>query len=174
VDAAVAPLGILFRQPEYHGRGSNGRSTGPAVRIGPAFGDEVSVPAQQGRRLDEEASEAAAREKSCQPVQHRSICRLQRGPVHLASKDRHLVTQHDDLNRDVRISTDTATEEAPALVVWASEDRVMPLEHGRRLAELLPSSTLVEIPDSYTLIPLDQPIQLAHAIRTFTHKTVGS
>jgi pimeloyl-ACP methyl ester carboxylesterase len=26
----------------------------------------------------------------------------------------------------------------PALVVWASEDRVMPPEHGRRLAELLP------------------------------------
>jgi len=26
----------------------------------------------------------------------------------------------------------------PALVVWAREDRVMPLEHGRRLAALLP------------------------------------
>ena len=25
----------------------------------------------------------------------------------------------------------------PALVVWAREDRVMPLDHGRRLAELL-------------------------------------
>ena len=45
----------------------------------------------------------------------------------------------------------------PALVVWASEDRVMPPEHGRRLAELLPHGRLVEIADSYTLIPLDQP-----------------
>jgi pimeloyl-ACP methyl ester carboxylesterase len=26
----------------------------------------------------------------------------------------------------------------PALVIWAAEDRVMPPEHGRRLAELLP------------------------------------
>jgi pimeloyl-ACP methyl ester carboxylesterase len=26
----------------------------------------------------------------------------------------------------------------PALVVWAKEDRIMPPEHGRRLAELLP------------------------------------
>ena len=52
----------------------------------------------------------------------------------------------------------------PALVVWASEDRVMPPEHGRRLAELLPRSNLVEVRDSYTLIPLDQPAELARAI----------
>jgi pimeloyl-ACP methyl ester carboxylesterase len=56
----------------------------------------------------------------------------------------------------------------PALVVWASQDRVMPLEHGRRLAELLPRGRLVEIDDSYTLVPLDQPTQLAQAIRDFT------
>jgi pimeloyl-ACP methyl ester carboxylesterase len=56
----------------------------------------------------------------------------------------------------------------PALVVWASEDRVMPPEHGRRLAELLPQGRLVEIEDSYTLIALDQPARLAEAIRAFT------
>ena len=55
----------------------------------------------------------------------------------------------------------------PALVVWASEDRVMPPEHGRRLAELLPNGRLIEIDDSYTLIPLDQPQQLAKNIREF-------
>ena len=49
----------------------------------------------------------------------------------------------------------------PALVVWASGDRVMPPDHGRRLAGLLPLGRLVEIPDSYTLIPLDQPTRLA-------------
>lgn len=57
----------------------------------------------------------------------------------------------------------------PALVVWASEDRVMPPDHGRRLAKLLPHGRLVEIADSYTLIPLDQPVALARAIREFTH-----
>jgi pimeloyl-ACP methyl ester carboxylesterase len=55
----------------------------------------------------------------------------------------------------------------PALVVWARDDRVMPPEHGRRLAELLPRGRLVEIPDSYTLLPLDQPARLAQAIRAF-------
>jgi pimeloyl-ACP methyl ester carboxylesterase len=53
----------------------------------------------------------------------------------------------------------------PALVAWASEDRLMPREHGGRLAELLPQGRLVEIPDSYTLIPEDQPSLLASHIR---------
>jgi pimeloyl-ACP methyl ester carboxylesterase len=57
----------------------------------------------------------------------------------------------------------------PALVVWASEDRVMPPEHGQRLAKLLPQGQLAEIEDSYTLIPLDQPARLAQVVREFTH-----
>ncbi|MBL7496561.1 alpha/beta hydrolase [Frankia sp. CNm7] len=56
----------------------------------------------------------------------------------------------------------------PALVAWAADDRVMPPEHGRRLAELLPQGRLVAIPDSYTLVPLDQPERLAQIIREFT------
>jgi len=60
----------------------------------------------------------------------------------------------------------------PALVVWASGDRVMPPEHGRRLAELLPQGRLAEVDDSYTLIPLDQPARLAGIIRAFTHAAV--
>jgi len=55
----------------------------------------------------------------------------------------------------------------PALVVWAAEDRVMPPEHGRRLAGLLPQGRLVEIEDSYTLIPEDQPAELSAHIRSF-------
>jgi pimeloyl-ACP methyl ester carboxylesterase len=56
----------------------------------------------------------------------------------------------------------------PTLVVWAGGDRVMPPEHGRRLAGLLPQGQLAEIADSYTLIPLDQPARLAQVIRGFT------
>jgi pimeloyl-ACP methyl ester carboxylesterase len=60
----------------------------------------------------------------------------------------------------------------PALVVWASGDRVMPPEHGRRLAGLLPLGRLAEVEDSYTLIPLDQPARLAQLISEFTHASV--
>jgi pimeloyl-ACP methyl ester carboxylesterase len=61
----------------------------------------------------------------------------------------------------------------PALIVWASGDRVMPPEHGRRLAKLLPHGQLVEVEDSYTLIPLDQPARLAQIIREFTSVSAG-
>jgi pimeloyl-ACP methyl ester carboxylesterase len=60
----------------------------------------------------------------------------------------------------------------PALVVWASEDRVMPPEHGRRLATLFPHGQLIEVDDSYTLIPLDQPARFAQLVREFTHASV--
>jgi pimeloyl-ACP methyl ester carboxylesterase len=59
----------------------------------------------------------------------------------------------------------------PALVVWAAADRVMPLEHGHRLAQLLPRARVVEISDSDTLIPLDQPAALAQAVREFVLET---
>jgi pimeloyl-ACP methyl ester carboxylesterase len=55
----------------------------------------------------------------------------------------------------------------PVLVVWAAEDRLMPLEHGRRLADLYPRGRLVTIADSYTLVPEDQPAALTGVIRAF-------
>lgn len=49
--------------------------------------------------------------------------------------------------------------------------RVMPPEHGRRLVERFPQGRLVEIADSYALIPEDQPLELARAIRDFVRQT---
>jgi pimeloyl-ACP methyl ester carboxylesterase len=59
----------------------------------------------------------------------------------------------------------------PALVVWAPEDQMMAPEHGRRLADSLPDGRLVEITESYTVVPLDQPKQLADAVRAFITST---
>jgi pimeloyl-ACP methyl ester carboxylesterase len=71
--------------------------------------------------------------------------------------------------RDTGLLLDTARQlpsfTGPALVVWAAGDRVMPPAHGPRLAALFPRGRLVEVPDSYTLIPLDQPAALARLIR---------
>ena len=55
----------------------------------------------------------------------------------------------------------------PVLVIWAKEDKVMPREHGRRLAELFPDARLEELNDTYTLIPEDQPEKLAKLLRDF-------
>jgi pimeloyl-ACP methyl ester carboxylesterase len=74
--------------------------------------------------------------------------------------------------RDLLGATDALRSFAgPALVVWASEDRLMPREHGRRLADLLPHGRLVEIAGSYTLIPQDQPARLAAHLRQFLQET---
>ena len=55
----------------------------------------------------------------------------------------------------------------PALIIWAAEDRVMPPGHAQRLAGLLPDARIAMVPDSYMLIPLDQPQRLATLVREF-------
>jgi pimeloyl-ACP methyl ester carboxylesterase len=48
---------------------------------------------------------------------------------------------------------------------------VMPRDHGRRLAELLPQGRLVEVDDSYVMIPVDRPGELSRHIREFVLET---
>jgi pimeloyl-ACP methyl ester carboxylesterase len=55
----------------------------------------------------------------------------------------------------------------PVLVVWDSEGTMMPNEAGRKLAADFPNSRYVELPDCFTLIPIDQPEALAREIREF-------
>jgi hypothetical protein len=45
-------------------------------------------------------------------------------------------------------------------------------EHGQRLAELLPRGRLIEIYDSYTLIPEDRPVELSRVIQDFVRDTL--
>lgn len=73
-----------------------------------------------------------------------------------------------------QLSERLGTFDRPALVVWATEDKVMPAEHGRRLAASFPQGRLVEIADSYTLIPMDQPARLADELRKFIPAAVRS
>jgi pimeloyl-ACP methyl ester carboxylesterase len=70
--------------------------------------------------------------------------------------------------RDLRAATPAlASFDRPVLVVWDVEGKMMPNEHGRRLADAFPDARLVELEDCYTLIPEDQPTALAEAIRDF-------
>ncbi len=62
----------------------------------------------------------------------------------------------------------------PALIVWSVRDRVMPIEHARRMARLLPDAHLVELPDGYTLLSLDQPARVAAELHAFMGERVGA
>jgi pimeloyl-ACP methyl ester carboxylesterase len=53
----------------------------------------------------------------------------------------------------------------PVTVVWAAEDRVMPMSEGRALAAGFPNSRLELVKDSYVLVPLDQPERMAQLLR---------
>lgn len=57
--------------------------------------------------------------------------------------------------------------ERPVLLAWASEDRVFPLALARRLQAAFPDARLVEVPDSYTFVPEDQPRRLAELVASF-------
>ena len=57
--------------------------------------------------------------------------------------------------------------EKPVLVVWDREGAMMPNASGRELAGAFPNSRYVELPDCFTLIPIDQPEALAREIRQF-------
>lgn len=66
----------------------------------------------------------------------------------------------------VRSAAETLVESwtRPALLVWSAQDPVFPLAHARRYAASLPDAELVEIDDSYSFTPEDQPAALAAAI----------
>jgi pimeloyl-ACP methyl ester carboxylesterase len=74
--------------------------------------------------------------------------------------------------RDLLAATPALSSfKGPVLVAWDSEGKMMPNEHGRRLAEAFPNGRLVEIPDAYTLVPLDQPALLSAHMREFLSAT---
>ena len=82
------------------------------------------------------------------------------------------VARHSRGGRRARPVLRAATEalsrfRGPALIVWAAEDRVMPVEHARRIAALLPDNELVELPDAYTLLTIDAPGAVAGALQAF-------
>jgi pimeloyl-ACP methyl ester carboxylesterase len=55
----------------------------------------------------------------------------------------------------------------PILLTWAPGDKFFPIKYARRLVEEVPNASLVEIPDSKTFVPLDQPDRLADLIADF-------
>ncbi|WP_344609789.1 alpha/beta hydrolase [Sporichthya brevicatena] len=72
-------------------------------------------------------------------------------------KRRHLLTAAEQL----------PAFDKPVLLAWASEDRIFPVADAYRLAGVLPNAEVVEIPDSYTFLPEDQPQRLAEVVVRF-------
>ncbi len=56
---------------------------------------------------------------------------------------------------------------APTLVLWGEHDRVVPLAHGRRYAELIPNARLEIVPHAAHAVLMERPDAAADAIRRF-------
>ena len=60
-----------------------------------------------------------------------------------------------------------ANSDLPTLLIWSSEDEVFPLTHAERYASALQNGSLVQIKDSFSFTPEDQPAAIAAGIRSF-------
>lgn len=69
--------------------------------------------------------------------------------------------------RLLELSDTLARFDRPVLVVWAREDRMMPLDHADRLVALYPDARKVIVDDSWTLVCEDQPEIMAQVLRDF-------
>ena len=119
----------------------------------------VPAPAPDDVRLDGEAPDTegdAAQLDDRNP--HRARCAPRRREVRADERLQGTRSGPRPSSRDF---------DRPTLVLWASEDRVMPPEHGRRLAAIIPGAQLVELDDAYTLLPLDRPDDVARHLAAF-------
>jgi pimeloyl-ACP methyl ester carboxylesterase len=70
--------------------------------------------------------------------------------------------------------TDVATRlprfTKPVTIVWGQRDRAFTPSLGRRLAALFPNSTLIEVPDARTFVPLDNPGAVIDAVAAVAAK----
>jgi pimeloyl-ACP methyl ester carboxylesterase len=62
-------------------------------------------------------------------------------------------------------------EDMPTLIVWGTDDPIIPVEHGRAAHELIPGGQLVEIEGAGHWPHLDEPDRLVEAIGEFMEET---
>jgi pimeloyl-ACP methyl ester carboxylesterase len=64
----------------------------------------------------------------------------------------------------------------PVLIGWGTEDRWIPVDHGRRLAAMIPDARLHLIPDAGHLVQLDAPEHLTALLQRWlnSHHRSGS
>jgi pimeloyl-ACP methyl ester carboxylesterase len=97
------------------------------------------------------------------------IASWMRPSTHDAAVRRDLQKFTRDMNK--RYTLEAAQKlrgsELPILLAWAPGDRFFPMRYAERLAGEAGNARIVQIPDSKTFVPLDQPQRLADEIAEF-------
>jgi pimeloyl-ACP methyl ester carboxylesterase len=108
---------------------------------------------------------------------------LAKHPIEPEASDSYALpaSRNEDVLRDVAKAMSSAStapvraagehliahSDLPTLLIWSSEDEVFPLAHAKRYASTLRNGSLVQIEDSFSFTPEDQPAAVAAAIRSF-------
>ena len=112
VDPAIAPCRVLPGQAHHQLHSSCGdlRATG-GLRVGPLATDQLTMPTEQGIGLHEEPMELPSEEQSAEAGKERPVRRLQSRTVDLATEDRHLMPEHDDLDGQIGLVGSSQAED---------------------------------------------------------------
>jgi pimeloyl-ACP methyl ester carboxylesterase len=71
------------------------------------------------------------------------------------------------LLHDPRLESMLPRVRAETLVLWGANDRIVPVDYGRKFARLIPHATLEIIPECGHLIPLEKPSEFHQAVTKF-------
>ena len=99
VNSSVAPAGILAGHPQHQvpDRRCGGWSAWSSVRVGPAAGDELGVPAQQGSGRDQPQLAQRGGQQPAERAEHRTVGPGQCWSGVGAAQHGDLVAQREDL-----------------------------------------------------------------------------
>jgi pimeloyl-ACP methyl ester carboxylesterase len=71
------------------------------------------------------------------------------------------------LLHDPRLESMLPRVRAETLVLWGANDRIVPVDYGRKFARLIPDATLEVIPECGHLIPLEKPSEFHQVVMKF-------
>ena len=116
MDPAIAPHRNLYRNLSGHANYEldcpcgDLRATG-GFRVGPFATDQLAMPTKKGLGLHEEPMELRSGEHSAEAGKECPVLRPQVRTVHVATEDRHLVTEHDHFDSQIGLVGPLPTED---------------------------------------------------------------
>ena len=177
-------LQFAYQFPDYTERlalissGGLGKEVHPLLRAAALPGSEVVLPLIAHDRAIQVGSAVAAFLERLGFSAGSDLAEGARGYASLADADTRQAFLHTlraviDLGGQRVSATDRLylAERMPTLLVWGTEDPIIPIEHGRFAHEEIPHSRLVEIPGAGHWPQLDDPRAVVTALRDFMATT---
>jgi pimeloyl-ACP methyl ester carboxylesterase len=177
-------LQFAYQFPEYCERlalissGGLGKEVNPLLRAAALPGAELVLPLITSDFAIQTGSTVAAVFERFGFKAGPDLAEAARGYASLADRDARQAFIHTlraviDLNGQRVSATDRLylAERMPTLLIWGTDDPIIPIEHGRAARDLIPGSRLVEIPGAGHWPQLDDPIGVAKALRSFVETT---